>query len=101
MLEGSERETYKSDGTISRMAVRRQLFGELSGCWSLPCCTCLKYRESSQITGHQVVYRSGAKHGTIVQYLLLVFNILEVLKGPVHESNKLETSNCISGHNEP
>jgi hypothetical protein len=39
-------------------------------------------------------YRSGAKYGTIVQYLLLVFAIFEVLEGPTHGSNELETSNC-------
>jgi hypothetical protein len=47
------------------------------------------------------VSRGGATHRTIVQYLLLVFTIFEVLEGPMHGGNELETSNCNSRHNEP
>jgi hypothetical protein len=44
--------------------------------------------------GHAMEYRSAAKYRTIVQYLLLLFTIFEVLEGPVHGKNELETSNC-------
>jgi hypothetical protein len=37
----------------------------------------------------------------MVQLLLLVFTIFEVLEGPIHGGNELETSNCNSRHNEP
>jgi hypothetical protein len=40
------------------------------------------------------MYRSGAEHYTILKYLLLVFTIFEVLEGPIHGGNDLETSNC-------
>jgi hypothetical protein len=33
-------------------------------------------------------------HRAIVQYLLLAFNIFEVLEGPIHGGNELERSNC-------
>jgi hypothetical protein len=36
-----------------------------------------------------------------VQYLLLVFIIFEVLEGPIHGGNELETSNCNERHTEP
>jgi hypothetical protein len=42
------------------------------------------------------MYRSGAKHQTMVPSLLLVFTTFEVLEGPMHEGNELETSNCNS-----
>jgi hypothetical protein len=37
----------------------------------------------------------------MVPYLLLVFTIFEVLEGPIHGGNELETSNCNERHNEP
>jgi hypothetical protein len=37
----------------------------------------------------------------MVQFLLLVFTVFEVLEGPIHGGNELETSNCNSRHNEP
>jgi hypothetical protein len=39
-------------------------------------------------------YRSRAKDCIILQYLQLVFTIFEVLEGPIHGGNELETSNC-------
>jgi hypothetical protein len=39
-------------------------------------------------------YGSGAKYGTKVQYLLLVFTIFEILEGPIHAEAELEASNC-------
>jgi hypothetical protein len=35
------------------------------------------------------MYRSGAKHLTIEQYVLLVFAIFEVLEGPIHGGDEL------------
>jgi hypothetical protein len=47
------------------------------------------------------VFRSGAKHGAAVQYLLLVFTIFEVLEGPIHGGDELELPNCNKRHHEP
>jgi hypothetical protein len=38
---------------------------------------------------------------TVLIYLLLVFTIFEVLKGPIHGGNELETSNCNERHSDP
>jgi hypothetical protein len=40
-----------------------------------------------------LMYQSGAKYSTTVQYLLLVFTVFEVLECPIHGGNELETSN--------
>jgi hypothetical protein len=61
----------------------------------------LHQRSISQHTLFVYVYRSGTKYRTIVQYLLLVFTILEGLEGPVHGGNELVTTNCNYRHNEP
>jgi hypothetical protein len=63
-------------------------------------------RNALQPPVHIIVCRtlctpSGAKYLTMVQLLLLVFTIFEVLEGPIHGGNELETSNCNSRHNEP
>jgi hypothetical protein len=56
---------------------------------------------SLTISQFKIIYHSDAKYWTIVQHLLLVFTIFEVLEGPIHGGNELETSNCNLRHSEP
>jgi hypothetical protein len=43
---------------------------------------------------HVDMYRGGSEYCPIAQYLLIVFTIFDVLEGPIHGGNELETSNC-------
>jgi hypothetical protein len=52
----------------------------------------MEYSQSDS-SGADERYRSGAKYRTTVQYSQLVFTIFEVLEGPTHGGNELETSN--------
>jgi hypothetical protein len=66
-------------------------------------CLCARYCWDRPSTGLLVIiltrnskhmYCSGAIYSTMVQCLLLVFTVFQVLEGPIHGGNELETTNC-------
>jgi hypothetical protein len=56
------------------------------------CCPAKYTAPNAAVALASGVYRCGANY--IVQYLPLLFTIFEVLEGPIHGGNELETPNC-------